>query len=158
VPIFATAREAKEYLVGRIVEEARRVGVPLSEIETKMMYFSETAWTLPNMLEVNEAFEQNYDEAEYEQKIAGLIRGFRAEARERDTKELVAWDEAVRVLSREDHYLLVLIGVAEGRIKPAGDGYAEAYWRRFLKLVALGFGLFLVCAAIFMGFLILKRQ
>jgi len=67
--MFASGREAKKYLVERIVEEARREDVPLSEIETKMLYFSETAWTLPDILEVNETFEREYDEVEYEQKV-----------------------------------------------------------------------------------------
>ena len=40
MPMFASGREAKKYLVERIVEEARREDVPLSEIETKMLYFS----------------------------------------------------------------------------------------------------------------------
>ena len=62
--MFASGREAKEYLVGRIVDEARREGVPLSEIETKMMYFSETASTLPDILEVNEEFDRDYNQAE----------------------------------------------------------------------------------------------
>ncbi len=155
--MFATGREAKEYLVGRIVEEARREDIPLSEIETKMLYFSETAWTLPNMLEVNRTFESEYDDGEYERKIAGLVRGLRTEASERNTNELVAWDEAVRILSSEDHYLLVLIGIADGKFNSAGSGDPEACGRRLLKLVVLGFGLFLVCAAILMGVLFLNR-
>jgi hypothetical protein len=157
VPTFATGRDAKEYLVGRIVDEARREGVPLSEIETKMMYFSETAWTLPDIREVNAAFEREYDDAEYEQKIAGLIRRLRANAGERDTKELAVWDEAVGVLRGEDHYLLVLVEVADGALAPAGVGSRDASGNRILKLLTLGFGLFLICAAIFMGVLILKK-
>jgi hypothetical protein len=157
VPIFATARESKEYLVGRIVEEARRVDIPLSEIETKMMYFSEKAWTLPDIWEMNEAFDREYDQAEYEEKIAGLIRSLRGEARKRDTKELAEWEAAVRVLRREDHYLLVMIDVAGGRVAPVGLGSRDTSLKRLLKLFAVGFGLFLVCSIIFMGVLILKR-
>ena len=60
---FSTPREAKEFLVSRIVAEAQREGVPLSEIERKMLYFSETGWTLPDMMEVDEAFDRDYDAA-----------------------------------------------------------------------------------------------
>lgn len=157
MPIFATGRDAKEYLVGRIVAEAQRVGIPLSEIEAKMMYFSEVAWTLPDIWEVNAAFDREYDQAEYEEKIAKLIRSLRAEARERDTNESATWEQAVRVLRTEDHYLLVMIDVADGRITPVGLPSRDASLKRLLKLFAVGFGLFLVCAIIFMGFLILKR-
>ena len=58
---FSTSQDAKEFVVSRIVTEAQRDGVPLSEVERKMLYFSETAWTLPDMMEVNEAFEGEYD-------------------------------------------------------------------------------------------------
>ena len=53
---FARPREAKEFLVARIVAEANKEGVPLSEVERKMLYFSETDWTLPDIDEVSEAF------------------------------------------------------------------------------------------------------
>ena len=43
----------------------------LSEIERKMMYFTETAWALPDMCEVNEVFEQDLG---WPQKIAAQAR------------------------------------------------------------------------------------
>ena len=39
VPGFHSAREAKEFLISKIVEEAIREGTVLSEIERKMLYF-----------------------------------------------------------------------------------------------------------------------
>ena len=74
-----------------------------------MLYFSETAWTLPDIMEVNEAFERNYDSAEYEQKIGMLSSHFCAYAHKNDREELNTWKEAVRTIRKEDHYLLVLI-------------------------------------------------
>ena len=71
---FETERAAKEYLIERIVAEAKRGGVPLTEVERKMLYFTESGWTLPNILEVNAAFERDYDDDEYERKIAELAR------------------------------------------------------------------------------------
>ncbi len=85
----------------------------MSEIERKMLYFSETAWTLPDIMEVNEAFEGDYDQAEYEQKIGKLVRNLCAHTRGNDREEFEAWKEALRTLRREDHYLLVLIDTAE---------------------------------------------
>lgn len=81
--MFASAREAKEFLVSRIVSEAEVEGVPLSETERKGPYFSESAWTLPGMPQINDEFERNYDQDEYEQKIAGLV----GRARRRDGQE-----------------------------------------------------------------------
>lgn len=70
---FSNAREAKEFLISRLVAEAQRENVSLSEIERKMLYFSETAWTLPDIMEVNNEFDREYDQAEYENKISRLI-------------------------------------------------------------------------------------
>ena len=68
--MFANAREAKEFLVTRIVAEAQRESVSLSEVERKMLYFSETGWTLPDIMVVSDAFDRDYDQAKYEEKIA----------------------------------------------------------------------------------------
>jgi hypothetical protein len=67
---FSNAREAKEFLVSNIVAEAQRENVPLSDVEQKMLYFSETGWTLPNIMEVNDEFERDYDTPTYEKKLA----------------------------------------------------------------------------------------
>jgi hypothetical protein len=71
---FPTAREAEEFLVSGIVAEAQRENVPLSEVERKMLYFSETGCTLPDMMEINDAFDRDYDQDIYEKKVAHLIR------------------------------------------------------------------------------------
>lgn len=125
---FAPSRDAKEFLVGRIVTEAQREKVPLSEVERKMLYFSETSWTLLDIAKVNDAFGLEYDQTEYEQKIARLIGKLWADARADNKEEFDALREAVNVLGREDHYLLVLIAVAGASVRPRGD---------VLKLVAI---------------------
>jgi len=67
--MFTTDREAKEFLVSMIVAESSRTGVSLSKTEEKMLYFSETDWTLPDILKVNDAFEKQYNQVEYEEKL-----------------------------------------------------------------------------------------
>ena len=116
-------REAKEFLVARIVEEANREGVPLSEVERKMLYFSETGWTLPNMMEVNEEFDRNYDQDDYERKITGLISNFEKRTRAENKQEWNTWTSAVRTLSEEDHYLLVMMNLPTDStgVRPPGD-------------------------------------
>ena len=109
---FGSGREAKEYLIAQIVVEAESEGTPLSETERKMMYFTETAWMPPDIWEVNEVFEQDYDAPAYEVKIGNLAR--RAKDHAAGTNELQVWKEAVRTLQREDHYLLVLLAASTG--------------------------------------------
>ena len=158
VPTFQTERQAKEYLVERIVAEARREQVPLSEIERKMLYFTESGWTLPNILEVNAEFERDYDNEEYEQKIAGLVREIEKQNETASRDEQSRWDDAVLKLSEGDHYLLVLIGLGwpsptrwfskwlpagyfygTGKVRPQGD-----FLRLFVVALAVAFAMLLV--------------
>lgn len=129
MPTFATARDAKEFLVSRITAEAEREDVPLSETERKMLYFSETAWTLPDIADVSDAFDRDYDQAKYEEKIGALVRNLRVNSRKNDRTDFDAWTEAVRKLGREDHYLLVLISAGSKSGSQIG----------FLKLLGIGF-------------------
>ena len=39
----------------------------------RMLYFTETGWTLPDMKQVSSDFDRDYDQGEYEQKIGGLV-------------------------------------------------------------------------------------
>ena len=107
---FDNAREAKEFLISRIADQAQRDGVPLSEIERKELYFSESGWTLPDIINVNEAFERDYDQDSYEKKIKKLVREARYRARKEAPQDVKSWSDAIRILRKEDHYLSVMLG------------------------------------------------
>ncbi len=115
---FGSFREALEFLVGTIVAEAKRESVSLSDVERKMLYFSETDWSLPNILEVNDEFERLYDGDEYEAKITGLIRDFLIRAQDENEEEFECWIKAEEKLREGDYYLLVMINaipISEGK-------------------------------------------
>jgi hypothetical protein len=141
---FATSRDAKEFLISKIVAESQYENIPLSEIERKMLYFSETAWTLPDINEVSHAFDRDYDQEEYEKKIGALIRT--AKARKSGPYDLQAWKEAVRTIRQEDHYLIVLISASEE--SPPKSGW---------QLLAYGVAAFLVASAILEIYLLLDK-
>jgi hypothetical protein len=105
-------REALDFIVSRIADEARRDGAPLSEIERKMLYFSETAWTLPDIMDVNDEFDKKYDQDAYEKRISQLIKKVISRARKQNPEEFKAWIEAIRHLRKEDRYLLVMVDQA----------------------------------------------
>lgn len=88
-----------------------------------MLYFSETAWTLPDFMEVNDAFGREYDQEEYEQKIGLLSRNFLADASKNNPDDFNAWKAAVRKLRQEDHYLLVLITSGNGSSSASKGGF-----------------------------------
>ncbi|HTU51858.1 MAG TPA: hypothetical protein VMF56_14795 [Acidobacteriaceae bacterium] len=114
---FSTTREAKQYLVHRILAQAKQDGIPLSDVERDMFYFSETGWTLPNMMAISQDFDENYDQDEYESKIGKIVQRIRNQD---DGNLDDSWDEAVRRLLDEDHYLSVLInGASRSSSNPA---------------------------------------
>ena len=116
---FYSAREAKEFLVSKIIEEAQRESVVLSEPESKMLFFSESGWTLPDMAAVLDEFDRLFDQNEYEEKITRLIKTAAKRCRKESPEEYDRWWAAIRVLRKEDHYLLVMIRRAG--IRPRGD-------------------------------------
>lgn len=114
--------EAKALLIRLIVDQAAREGAPLDPLEQRMLAFSEQTQSPAEVAELNEAFEQDHDDIEYEAKIAALIRRLLARLRSEDNPDLAHWNDAVAALSEEDHYILVLIALANHRFKPAGKG------------------------------------
>jgi len=116
---FHSGREAKELLISRIAAEAQRENVSLSEVELKMLYFTESGSTLPDMTAVSEHFDSVYNQNEYEHKIARLIRNAAKHDRKESRDEYGTWWDAIHFLRREDHYISVMIGIAG--LRPAGD-------------------------------------
>jgi hypothetical protein len=126
---FSSDREALDFIASRIADEAQREGSALSEVERKMLYFSETAWTLPDILNISVEFDRDYDQNAYERKISRLIKKAVSRARKEQPNESDAWRNAIRRLSGDDRYLLVMMDQAGlGRTsrppvvsRPAGD-------------------------------------
>ena len=116
---FHNGREAKEFLISEIVAEAQRENTPLSEVERKMLYFTESGWTLPDIMRVNEDFDREYDQDEYEHKIAKLVAKADKRIRNGSAEDYDRWWAAIRFLQREDHYISVMIRLAG--LRPRGD-------------------------------------
>ena len=108
---FSAIKEAKDFLAGKIAAEAEREGTPLSEIERKMLYFSETDWTLPDMASVSAEFDRDYDQYEYEQRIAALARKIEERNQAENAEEDSAWRDALQKLGEGDNYLTVLVRI-----------------------------------------------
>jgi hypothetical protein len=142
---FATDREALDYLSSRIASEADRQNTPLSEVERKMLYFSETDWTLRDMAAVNAEFERDYDEDEYERKIAGLVRKIETHDHNDDQGEEANWDAAVEKLSNGDRYLLVLVNPLLSESGSAGRPPHDIL-KLWLTAFGIVFGLFALVA------------
>jgi hypothetical protein len=129
---------AKQFLISKIVQEAELENVPLSDVEKKMLYFTEVHPSFP-VYEVNAEFERNYDGDKYEAKVAGLLK----RARDRDRKVSTAGEEhgtdALDELRKEDHYILVMVRQAFGSAPSS-----KSRLRDFLIYIAVGIGIVLL--------------
>jgi hypothetical protein len=115
---FHSGRQAKEFLISNLVAQALHENVPLSEVERKMLYFTESGWTLPDMMKVSEEFDRECDQARYERKIAKLVMKADKRIRKSSRDDYDTWWAAIRFLQREDHYISVMIRLAG--LRPRG--------------------------------------
>jgi hypothetical protein len=122
-------KQAKEFLVQQMTEQAALDGVPLSDLEKRMMYFKESDASCASPLEPNEEFEAQYDTSEYETKLSRLLHHAHDRLKRDDLGKMREWNLAIRTPRRGDHYLLVLWDTKLPTEHPIRD---------FLKLVAVG--------------------
>ena len=99
-------QSSKQFLIDRIVDQARLEGISLNEIEMRMLKFTEAALR-PKDLEAAEIFEREYDDQEYEKKVANLLRHAYERDKQSDCK--AAWEEALSRVAGRDLYLNVMI-------------------------------------------------
>jgi hypothetical protein len=127
---FHSVQEAKEFIAASIAGQGQRDAVPFSEIERKMLLFSEVGWAPPDIMEVSDEFDRQYDQAEYEKKVSAIITHLDKRLRKESPDEYEDWRSAVQYLERKDHYVNIMI--EQAGLRPPGDR---------LKLWATGFSL-----------------
>ena len=136
---------AKQFLISKVIEEAEFEQVSLSDIEKKMLHFTEVHPTIPNILEINEEFEKNYDSDEYEEKVTRLLKN----ARDRDSQSNSTldqqWKDTFQALRDEDHYILIMAGEAFGSdvVGPVEKQRVRNYF------IYMAIGIFIVLAIFF---------
>jgi hypothetical protein len=87
-----------------------------------MLYFTEAHPSLTDVLEVNAEFERDYDTDEYEDKIAQLLKNARSRDRQLSPSREQDSKGALATLKKEDHYILVMVGLALGNAAASGNG------------------------------------
>src|SRR5260370_6167765 len=105
-------REAKDLLVAQTAEQAALEGVPLSDLEKRMMYFTESGYVPEDPIKLNEEFEAEYDSDEYEAKISRLLHHAYQPLREENDAVRKNRALAFNCLRRGDHNLLVMWDVS----------------------------------------------
>ena len=116
---FATETEARSFFVGKIVQQAQRDGVSLSDDERQMLLWSESAPDSVTDPTLVERLAAEISDSDYESKIVELLkRSFKGDvAADPGAKD--EWGTALSVLNRGDHYILIMIDEAVKRhLKP----------------------------------------
>ena len=118
-------KEAKDFLVDQTQKQALIEGVALSDLEKRMMYFTEWDDSCENPIQLNEEFEAQYETAEYEAKVAGLLKNAYKRVKTESSQAKLTWDEAMNVLKKGDHYILVLWRSAPKSEHPRRDAFIQ---------------------------------
>jgi hypothetical protein len=130
-------REAKDFLVEQTAEQAQLEGVPLSELEKRMMYFTEGPNALEDPARLNEEFEAEYDNEEFEKKISQLMSHAHQRLKKEDPERASYWNNAIKCLQKGDHYILVLSGnIGVGSVRD----WSWRQWRVVLLIFLLASG------------------
>src|ERR1700741_3297760 len=128
-------KQAKDFLVQQTTEQAILGNMALSDIEKKMMYFTESdATSCDNPVELNDEFEAQCDTTEYEAKISRLLHHAYNRLKAEDPERKRSWDQAIRTLRNGDHYILVLWDVKP----PSEQPPSEHSGRDSLRLLGAG--------------------
>jgi hypothetical protein len=137
---------AKQFLIARILEEADLEHVRLSDVEKKMLHFTEVHPSISDIQEVNAEFERDYDSDEYEAKVVSLLR----RARDRDNSSSSSpeqeWNDAIDALKQEDHYILVMVYCAFPEYRKALR--PTHHVRDYIIYIAIGIAVVLVCIGV----------
>lgn len=107
--------KAKRFLINRIVDQAKRANLPLTEVEARMLGFS-SASANPAELEAAATFDRDYDKEKFESKISSLFQEVYQMDKSMGRAEV--WEQSLDALVDEDMYLAVIIRKTGMRKQP----------------------------------------
>jgi hypothetical protein len=113
---FSTAKEAKDFLVGKAVSQAAIENIPLSDPERKLMYYSVDQ---PS----DESLPNSDEDSAFEEKVSGLIR--RAW---KNDPEKPRYKAAFKKLTEGDHYLSVMNPFSHAKSHQENTEYTGAVY------------------------------
>jgi|SRR6267378_1737922 len=104
--------DAKQFIIARLIAEAEVEQVNLSEVEKKMLQFTEAERATQDMAEAVAEFERSCDCDEYQSKVISLLKSARARDLVQSHQRKHVWSDSISAIKQEDHYILVIIDCA----------------------------------------------
>jgi hypothetical protein len=121
-------REAKDFLVQQTVEQASLESIPFSDLEKRVMYFTESGEMSEDPFELKDAFEAEYDATVYAANVSTLMAHAYARLKKEDSSLARIWNEAIQELHKRDHSLFVLWGHPNPRLSANHQEFLEVVW------------------------------
>jgi hypothetical protein len=122
VPVHMTAKAAKDFLVQQVAAQATLEQMPLSDVEKRMMYFTESdPSSCSDPVGLNDEFEAEYETSQYEAKMSRLLQHAYKRLKAENSEGKRSWDEAISTLKKGDHYLLLLWGQSHSSSSSSDD-------------------------------------
>jgi len=110
---------AKRFFMDRIIAEAERQGIPLSNNERRMLNWSEVEPGCESDPDLAEALESEISDQAYEAKICGLLEAAYERELSADAAAKESYRAAYSVLKRGDYYVMIMIEQALGaKLRP----------------------------------------
>ena len=127
-----TPEQAKQFFVMKVVQEASRSGISLSQAERAMLQFSEAHTRLPES--IIQQFETETTDADFEEKIVSLLKN----ALKYEGGSFSEYREAREALRQQDHYIGVMVEEAFGVEEAIGSDLRLRSPKDVLLLIASG--------------------
>jgi hypothetical protein len=116
--MFNSQSDAKRFVVEQVLTQARAENVQLSDVERKMLSWSESDPDFIVDPQLPAQLASEISDEEYERKVAGLLSRRFGVGVSADPAAEAQWTQAAEVLHQGDHYILVMLDEALGsRVK-----------------------------------------
>jgi hypothetical protein len=102
------SREALDFLVEQTLRQVEVDGGCLTDLQKRMMYFTESEGAVENPSTLYAQFEAENDTNFYEEQMGMLLARTYDRLKRNDAHAKALWDSAIRELEKGDYYFLVL--------------------------------------------------
>ena len=107
--------EAKEFFIQKVLDQARKENINLSDVEKQMLSWRDTDPNFYENHELYERFEKEIPKGEYEKKIARLVRSGYDDELAANNVARETYKRAYKAIKSKDYYILIMVDKAIGK-------------------------------------------
>lgn len=111
---YLSQAPAKQFFISKVVNQAQQEGVNLSKAEKYMLGWSESDPSFVADNDLNEQFEKEITQEDFEKKIQALIKHAYEKDISNDKDMKNTYRTAYKSLKQGDHFILIIVGEAIG--------------------------------------------